>query len=143
MTYRTMGREDIPLVIPMYIDYYNGQGDEWTEESVGHRIRQVVDSPDSYCLLAVEDGTVVGFAMGRFERFFDLTAYNLVEIVIAGHRQNQGLGTALMGELERRVKDQGAAMVQLMAVNDDAHNRFYGRIGYADAKNLVLKAKFL
>ena len=143
MEYKIMEAADIDRVVPLYIDYYNAQGDEWTPEIVRRRIWQVLGSPDSYCLMALEGGEVLGFAMGRFEQFYDLTAYNLVEIVIAGPHQNRGLGTALMGELERRVKDQGAAMVQLMAVNDEAHERFYGRLGYKNAVNLVLKARFL
>ena len=143
MNYRVMEAADIDLVTPLYIDYYNSQGDAWTPETVRRRIWQVLGSPDSYCLLATEEDTIVGFAMGRFEQFYDLAAYNLVEIIIAGAHQGRGRGTALMKELERRVKELGAAMVQLMAVNDDAHERFYGRLGYKDASNLTLKARFL
>lgn len=143
LTYRIMTEADIASVVPMYMEYYNAQGDEWTEESVRRRIWQVLGSPDSYCLMAEDRDNVFGFAMGRFERFYDLTAYNLVEIVIAGQFQNQGLGTAFMQELEYRVKARGAAMVQLMAVNDDLHNHFYGKLNYYDATNLALKAKFL
>ncbi|MBQ8238565.1 MAG: GNAT family N-acetyltransferase [Oscillospiraceae bacterium] len=143
MMYRRMQESDIEKVIPFYIEYYNARGDEWTEESVRHRIWQVLGSPDSYCLMAEDGENVIGFAMGRFERFYDLTAYNLVEIIIGEPFQNRGLGTALMQELERQVKEEGAALVQLMAVNDDAHNRFYGRLNYQDTTNLVLKGKFL
>lgn len=143
MVYRVMEQADIQKVIPLYMDYYNAQGDEWTEEIVHHRIWQVLGSPDAYCLIMEDGKNVIGFSMGRFERFYDLTAYNLVEIIVAAPYQNQGLGTVLMQELEDRVKKKGAAMVQLMAVNDDAHDRFYGRLNYKNTANLVLKAKFL
>lgn len=144
MTYRIMNQDDIEKVIPLYIEYYNEHdGDEWTEESVRHRIRQVLGSPDAYCLMALEGTEAVGFAMGRFERFYDLTAYDLVEIIIGTRYQSQGRGTALMRELEQRVREKGAAMIQLIAVNDDAHDRFYGRLDYKNAGNLVLKSKFL
>lgn len=143
MHYRTMEAADIDLVTPLYIDYYNSQGDEWTPEIVRRRIWQVLGSPDSLCLLALEGETIVGFAMGRFEQFYDLVAYNLVEIIIAGPFQNRGLGTELMQELERRVKAAGGSLIQLMAVNDDAHDRFYGRLGYQNTNTLVSKGKFL
>lgn len=143
MEYRVMEERDIPKVIPLYMDYYNARGDEWTAEIVHHRVWQVLGSPDAYCLMAEEDGEVIGFAMGRFERFYDLNAYNLVEIIIAEPYQNRGLGTTLMRELERRVKAAGAALVQLMAVNDEAHDRFYERLGYRNTANLVLKGRFL
>ena len=143
MHYRTMTPADIDLVTPFYIDYYNAQGDAWTPELVRRRIWQVLGSPDSLCMLALEGEEVVGFAMGRFEQFYDLMAYNLVEILIAGPCQNRGIGTELMGELERRVKAAGGSLIQLMAVNDEAHDRFYGRLGYQNTTTLCSKGKFL
>ncbi len=142
-TYRSMTEADITRVIPMYIEYYNAEGDSWTPETVRRRIWQVLGSPDSYCLLAEHSGEVLGFAMGRMEQFWDLTAYNLEEIVIAKAHQNQGHGSALMRELEGRVKGLGAAMVQLKAVADEQHERFYSRLGYYNSDNLRLKGKFL
>lgn len=143
MHYRFMAAEDIDLVVPLYIDYYNAQGDAWTPQIVHRRILQVLGSPDSLCLLALEGENVVGFAMGRFEQFYDLMAYNLVEILIGGPYQNRELGTQLMQELERQVKAAGGSLIQLMAVNDDSHNRFYGRLGYQNTTTLVSKGKFL
>lgn len=143
MIVRMMQKQDIPAVIPLYLHYYNGQGDMWTEETAYRRIWQVLGAPDSYCLLAEENGAVLGFAIGHFETYSDLIAYDLVEIVIAGDRQNTGLGTAFMQELERRVRELGAAMIQLQAVNDEMHNHFYSKLGYYNAENLIIKAKFL
>lgn len=143
LTYRSMTEQDIASVIPMYIEYYNAQGDEWTEESVRHRIWQVLGSVDSYCLMAESQGEPIGFAMGRFQSYYDLTAYDLVEIVIASRFQNRGIGTAFVLELESRVKNKGAVMVQLMAVNDELHEHFYSKLNYYNATNLISKAKFV
>ena len=100
-------------------------------------------SPDSYCLIAEKGRDAVGFAMGRFETFYDLKAYNLVEIIVAAEHQKSGIGTKMMNELENRVKAMGASMVQLISVNDEMHEKFYGKLGYGDASNLKLKARFL
>ena len=135
---------DIHRVIPLYLEYYNGHEDgTWTEQTAHKRIHQVWSHEDGYCLLAEENGKVLGFAMGHMEQYDDLTAYDLVEIVITAEHQGKGLGTQLMRELERRVKELGAAMVQLQAVNDEKHERFYGKLGFYNAGNFVLKAKFL
>ena len=142
-TYREMTEADIDLVVPMYIEYYNSTGDGWMPDTVSRRIRQVLGSPDSYCLLAEDSSEVIGFAMGRMEQFWDLSAYNLVEILIAKSHQGNGHGTAMMTELENRVKALGAAMVQLQAVADEQHERFYSRLGYYNSENLRLKGKFL
>ena len=142
-TYRRMTEADIASVIPMYIEYYNADGDAWTPETVHRRVWQVLGSPDSYCLLAEHGGEILGFAMGRMEQFWDLSAYNLEEIIIFKAHQRQGHGTALMRELECRVKALGASIVQLKAVADEQHERFYGRLGYYNSENLRLKGKFL
>lgn len=140
---RPMREQDFAAVISFYMEYYNAEGDAWTEETVLHRIRQVYDSPDAYCLVAEENGAPIAFAMGRFQQYYDLVAYDLVEIVVRSSHQNQGIGSEFLIELERRVKSLGAAMVQLDAVNDERHHRFYGRLGYKDVTNLVPKCKFL
>lgn len=73
----------------------------------------MLGSPDSYCMIAEDGDNIIGFAMGRFETFYDLTAYNLVEIIVASKYQKSGIGTKMMAELEERVEEMGAAMVQL------------------------------
>lgn len=143
ITLRQMYKEDIEKVTPLFIEYWNGTGDKWTPELVYRRVWQVLGSPDSYCMIAEDGSNAVGFAMGRFETFYDLTAYNLVEIIVASECQKSGIGTRLIAELEKQVKELGAAMVQLVSVNDAMHEHFYGKLGYGDAANLKLKSKFL
>lgn len=48
-----------------------------------------------------------------------------------------------MGLIEAKVKELGSAMIQLQAVNDEMHNRFYGKLNYQDCNNLILKSKWL
>ena len=144
MHYRIMTESDIPAVIPLYMEHYNTyEGGAWTAETTYKRIHQVWSREDSLCLLLEDQGAVLGFAMGYFEQYDDLKAYDLVEIVIAHAHQNQGLGTQFMQEIERRVKALGGAMIQLQAVNDEMHAKFYGKLNYQDCNNLVLKSKFL
>ena len=61
--------------------------------------------------------------MGYFEQYDDIKAYDLVKIVIAHQYQNQGIGTELMLEVEKRIKEAGGAMIQLQAVKDEMHER--------------------
>ena len=144
MTYRNMTEADILSVVPLYIDYYNTRdGDCWTIDTTYKRIHEVWSRENAMCLMAEENGEILGFCMGYFSTYYDLTAYDLVEILIFGEHQNKGLGTAFMKELERRVKKKGGAMIQLESLNDVWHSHFYGKLGYQDCTNLVLKSKFL
>ncbi len=142
--FRRMTKEDIEKIVPLYIEYYNNNEDaEWTKETTYKRIHQVWSREDAYCLVWENKNDIVAFAIGYFEQYDDCFAYDLVEIVVATHLQNKGYGSRFMKELETCVKDEGAMLIQLQAVNDDLHNHFYGKLGYKDASNLVLKTKIL
>ncbi len=144
MRYTVMTEADILKVIPLYLNHYNiYEGGQWTPQTACKRIHQVWSHEDALCLIAEENGQVLGFAMGHMEQYDDLVAYDLVEIVISHDAQNQGFGSAFMAELEHRVKEMGASMIQLSAVNDPMHEHFYGKLGYSTCQNLVLKSKFL
>ena len=143
-TLRKMSKEDINNVVPLYIEYYNNNEDaEWTTETTFKRIHQVWSREDSYCLIWENKNGIVAFAIGYFEQYDDCCAYDLVEIVVTTQLQNKGYGTAFMKQLEDCIKKEGAMLIQLQSVNDDLHNHFYGKLGYKDASNLVLKTKIL
>lgn len=136
MEYNILKVTDIEKVIPLYIEYYNEiEGTEWTEETVYKRIHQVVTIEDSYGLTLSKDNSIIGFAMGYFVQYDDGKAYDLIEIVISYKYQRMGIGTLFMKELEKRVKELGAFLIQLEAVNDEMHNNFYGNLG--DRKSVV------
>lgn len=143
-TLRKMSKEDINNVVPLYIEYYNNNEDaKWTTETTFKRIHQVWSREDSYCLIWENKNGIVAFAIGYFEQYDDCFAYDLVEIVVTTQLQNKGYGTVFMKQLEDCIKKEGAMLIQLQSVNDDLHNHFYGKLGYKDASNLVLKTKIL
>lgn len=144
MLIEEMKLEDIDSVLPLYIEYYNTCEEScWTAETAGKRIRQVLTMQDSYSLIMKDDtGLVCGFAMGYFKQYDDIIGYTLEEIVIASAEQNKGFGSRLLTELEARVKAAGAACIELQAVKDEMHERFYGKAGFKDAKNFVMKVKW-
>ncbi len=144
MQYRPMTETDLAQVITLYMDHYNNHEDgQWTVAITEKRIRQVFTRQDAFCLVLEEAQTLLAFAMGYFEQYDDGFAYDLVEIVVAADHQGRGIGTRFMEELERQVRKKGALLIQFQAVNDDFHHHFYGKLGYQNATNLVIKTKML
>ena len=144
-TISEMNTENIDEVLGFYIDYYNNNEDAcWTRETARKRLHQVLSIEDSYSLiLRAEDETAIGFVMGYFKQYDDIVGYTLEEIVIAPDCQHKGLGNELLKDLEIRVKNKGASCVELQAVKDEMHEHFYGKAGYGNASNFVLKTKWL
>lgn len=134
LTCRMMAESDIERVIPLYMEHYNTYDEgQWTFVTTYKRIHQVWSREDSLCMILEWGGEVIGFVMGYFEQYDDIAAYDLVEIVIKHEHQGKGIGTAFMELVEARVKELGGAMIQLQAVNDEMHERFYGK----DRKSVV------
>lgn len=144
MTIEVMTLSDIDLVIPLYIDYYNNcEGGCWTEVTAKRRIQQVLKMEGSYSLIMKNaNNEVCGFVMGYYKQYDDIIGYTLEEILISHTYQNQGLGSVLLSELESRVKAAGASCVELQAVKDEMHERYYGKAGYCNARNFVMKVKW-
>ncbi len=135
---------DIDCVLPLYMDYYNNHEESCrTAETARKRVHQVISMEDSYSLIMKDDeGKAIGFVMGYFKQYDDIIGYTLEEIVISSENQNKGWGSALLEELENRVKENGASCVELQAVSDEMHERYYGKAGYKNAVNFVLKVKW-
>lgn len=144
MQIREMKVEDIDLVLPLYIEYYSKYEDScWTETIAKKRIKQVLTIDDSFSLIMKDDNDIVyGFVMGYFKQYDDIVGYTLEEIIISYQYQNQGLGSMLLATLETKVKEAGASCVELQAVNDEMHEKYYGKACYSDAKNFVMKIKW-
>lgn len=144
MNISEMKLNDIDCVLQLYIDYYNNYEECcWTEETARKRIHQVLSVEDSYSLIMKSDeGKAIGFAMGFFKQYDDIVGYTLEEIIISAENRNKGLGSILLEELENRVKEKGASCVELQAVSDEMHERYYGKAGYKNAVNFVMKVKW-
>lgn len=139
-----MTAKDIKDVIPLYMDHYNNYEDcSWTEEQVQKRIHQIVTIEDGFSqIMREEDGSTLGFVMGWFRQYDDLVSYYLDEIVVVHSKQSQGYGSTLLAEVDRRVKEKGAAGVELQAINDEMHDHFYTKAGFGKADNYVLRCKW-
>ena len=124
-----MNIEDIDLVLPPYLEYYNKYEECcWTETK--KRIKQVLTIDDAFSLILKDDNDIVcGFAMGYFKQYDDIVGYTLEEIIISFQYQNKGLGYMLLSTLEAKVREKGASCMELQAVNDEMHEKFYGKAG--------------
>ena len=142
MTFIELTEKNLDQVIKGYIRYYNDtEGGCWSYEKAYKRIHQVMTIEGAMCRVMMKDGQMIGFWMGYYKEFDDLTAYFLEEIVIFAGYQNKGYGSLMMTELERSIQAAGAEHIELISVNDAHHMHFYERLGFYAAKNLAMMGK--
>lgn len=144
MNISEMNLSDVESVLQLYIDYYNNHEDGcWTEQTARKRIQQVLSMMGSFSLIMKnEQDNAVGFVMGYFKQYDDILGYTLEEIIISAEYQHKGFGSILLKEIETRVREKGASCVELQAVNDEMHEKYYGKAGYKNAVNFVMKVKW-
>lgn len=144
MNYIRMSEKDLNIITSLYVRYYNENEDgTWSFEKAYKRIRQVLLTPDSYCLIQEKNGIYTGFLMGYIKEYDDLKSYFLEEIVVFKDYQNKGLGTLFINELERHLLDIDVSMIELMSINDVKHLHFYGKFSFKKSSNLLVMSKFL
>ena len=144
MNYFRMSEKDLDLITSLYVKYYNENEDgSWTFEKAYRRIRQVLLTPDSYCLIQEINGLFTGFLMGYIKEYDDLKSYFLEEIVIFNEYQNKGLGSLFLKELESHLLEVDVSLIELMSVNDEKHRHFYKKFSFAKVSNLMIMSKFI
>lgn len=143
MNYTPITEENIEKAATLYMNHYNQHsGGCWTYEKAYKRIRQMVMMEDSLCLMQEDDNDIpTGLVIGFLESYDDFTFYYLDEILIFGEYQNKGYGRLLLQEVEQRVRERGAQMIELVCPDDAHHMHFYGGFGMAEATNLKLMKK--
>lgn len=144
MNYFRMSEKDLDLITSLYVKYYNENEDgSWTFEKAYRRIRQVLLTPDSYCLIQEINGLYTGFLMGFIKEYDDLKSYFLEEIVIFNEYQNKGLGSLFLKELESHLLEVDVSLIELMSVNDEKHRHFYKKFSFAKVSNMMIMSKFI
>lgn len=140
MNYTLITEENVEKVATLYMNHYNQHsGGCWTYEKAYKRIHQMVTMEDSLCLMQEDDNDIpTGLVIGFLESYDDFTFYYLDEILIFGEYQNKGYGRLLLQEVEQRVRERGAQMIELVCPDDAHHMHFYGGFGMAEATNLRL-----
>ncbi len=139
LTYRLFEPKFMDALVQLYRSAYNATGGCWTTETAHRRLHQITSMEDSLVLLQWEGERLIGFLMGWFKQFDDCRGFYLEEILVAAERRNRGYGSALLQELERLLRQQKCAWIELLTTTEEPHQRFYGKHGYSRSNQLVLE----
>ena len=144
MDYKILTKLELPEIAGKYLEYYNQcENGSWSYEKAYKRIHQIMTMEDSMCLIQYDDtAEISGFMMGYYKQFDDLKVYFLEEVVIFAGGHNKGYGTALLKEVELRIKQNGADRIELISVSDEHHMHFYTKAGFRCMPTLTIMGKY-
>lgn len=142
MIVRDMRRGDIPQLAGLYNQFWD---EETSRVEAMYRKFEKLQAKDTHILLsAIEGSRLVGTAMGVIceELYGECKAFLVVEnlIVDKSHR-GQGVGIALMAELERRVAGECTQVILVTEADRGEALRFYESVGYSPDTHRGFKKK--
>lgn len=124
----------------LYVDVFNGEpwNDRWTLQTAGQRLQRIWDTPGSFGLIACREEPVA-FAAGYCEPWQERTVYFLKEMCVRADLQGQGIGSRLLGQLERELAQRhNVSSIYLLTMRGDQAETFYARCGYQSSERMVL-----
>ncbi len=131
MIVRDMEKDDIPQLAQLYNQFW----DEETSQVEGmYRKLDKLQGNGTYILLsAVKDNRLVGTVMGVIceELYGECKAFLVLEnLIVDKAYRNQGVGKALVAELERRVAGKCTQVILVTEADRDDALKFYESVGY-------------
>jgi len=114
---------------------------------VEHRYRSRIEDPCRAVLLALMDGSVIGFADAGLQQHGDEGTYDrpgvfayVEELIVTSACRRRGVASALMRALEGWAKDAGARTMVLDTHVTNAEVRsFYQALGYREMGVILLR----
>jgi len=108
-------------------------------------LSKLLNNPSNKIFVAVLDDSVVGYVHANdYDLLYAPHMKNIMGIAVSGEYKRQGIGRALLQQIEHWARETGASGIRLVsgAARADAHN-FYRSCGFSGNKEQInLKKMF-
>ncbi len=143
MKFKEIDESMISELAQMYVETFNAPpwNDKWTIETASRRIKQMINCEDSYGLIAYDGAELCGMILGSEEQFYDGKMFNLKEFCVRNERRNQGLGTEIYAEFEKRLKEKYIDKIVLFTLKDEGTETFYLKRGFYYHSKMIMMGK--
>ena len=115
--------------------------EQWTKESAWERLSDCMSTPHFFGLIAEDGAEIVALAFGYSQRYQDEMHFQLLEFCVAGNRQGEGIGTALVEALHTRLQEAGMARIYTLTARDTPAQDFYLKRGFYISPKMILMAR--
>ena len=141
MDYRESVLEDIQELAKIYAETFNSDPwyDKWTRKTAEKRLYQMANNGGFFGILSYDESGITGMIMGESEQYFDGVIFNVKEFCVKNELRGKGIGTELLAEFERRLKEMGIRETVLMTNLED--EGFYKKRGFHRSRGIIYMGK--
>ena len=134
MNFREMEERDLPALAGLYAKTFNSAPwfDKWTKKIAEKRLAALFSHREAFGLVSTEEEGLTGLILGEEEIYFDGVIFTVKEFCVKNELRGKGIGTALLKELEQRLRAKGIRSVLLLTAPED--EGFYQKNGYEKAE---------
>ena len=144
MDIRELSIDNIENIKKLMLDIFSGEpwNDVWTDKQLHAYVSELTGNKNSLSFGVYLDGNLIGMALGRIKSWYEGTEYWIEEFGILPDRQQSGIGSAFIEELEKILTEKGIKYVLLTEKNVPAY-RFYKKNGFREKEENVFFVKAL
>lgn len=147
MEIKQLTDKEVPeLLVQEYASYFvndDKNPEKWPLDRIRKRLNNFLNTPDSVFLLAMQDDQILGFACGCLDYYADSIGCYFQEILVFVRFQNSGIGSQLIEEFCRDLKNKNVSFVYGESLEDERHRKFYEKNGFKLQPQLVCWKKDL
>lgn len=139
MEYREIKEENISEMAEIFTEAFNREpwNDEWTQETAFKRLHSFVNTEGAYGLCAYNENKLRAFILGAEEQYYDGRVFNIKEFAVNQNERGAGIGSAIYGELEKRLKEMGIKRIVLNTIRGRYTEGFYNKKGFETSSQII------
>ena len=131
---------DIEEIKELFKDTFMGEPwkDDWSDATQLHSyIEDLIGNKNSLALGLVENGCLIGIALGNIKHWYSGTEYCVDEFCIGRKAQGHGMGTLFIKEIEAYLADKGIHCIFLQTERTMSAYQFYKKNGFIELEDHV------
>ncbi len=114
--------------------------ENWAEDRAILRVKAIMSNFNAIGITALENDEIIGGLLGYVDPYADEDFFFVSEIFVIPEKKKQGVGKALLSQLEIILADKGIHTMQLVSIE---HNHtFYKKCGLTQDSVSVLYKQF-
>lgn len=141
--YREIKEEHIKEMSKLFAETFNSPpwNDMWTEDTAYKRLHRFYNTEGFYGLCAYTDDKMCAMILGGMEQYYDGTVFNIKEFAVANSQRGKGIGSALYGELEKRLEEKNVVRIVLLTIRGELTEGFYNKMGFDRSRETIVMEK--